>query len=102
MTKQADAIARIDELREEIHRHNYLYHVLNRPEIGDVEYDRLYRELVQLEEAHPDLVTPDSPTQSPGGRRVEAFAPVEHLAAMLSLDNALTEDDFRASGAGIL
>jgi DNA ligase (NAD+) len=102
MTKQADTAARIDELREEIHRHNYLYHVLNRPEIGDVEYDRLYRELVQLEEAHPDLVTPDSPTQSPGGRRVEAFAPVEHLAAMLSLDNALNEDDLRAFEARIL
>jgi DNA ligase (NAD+) len=102
MTKQADTVARIDELREEIHRHNYLYHVLNRPEIGDVEYDRLYRELVQLEEAHPELVTPDSPTQSPGGRRVEAFAPVEHLAAMLSLDNALSEDDLRAFEARIL
>jgi len=102
MTKQADAIARIDELREEIHRHNYLYHVLNRPEIGDVEYDRLYRELAQLEEAHPELVTPDSPTQSPGGRRAEAFAPVEHLAAMLSLDNALTPDDLRAFETRIL
>ena len=102
MTKQADIAARIDELREEIHRHNYLYHVLNRPEIGDVEYDRLYRELVQLEEANPELVTPDSPTQSPGGRRVEAFAPVEHLAAMLSLDNALNEDDLRAFEARIL
>src|SRR5262245_32732204 len=68
MTKQADTAARIDELREEIHRHNYLYHVLNRPEIGDVQYDRLFRELAALEEAHPDLVTPDSPTQSPRGR----------------------------------
>src|SRR5262245_56893191 len=102
MTKQADAAARIDELREEIHRHNYLYHVLSRPEIGDAEYDRLYRELAQLEEAHPELVTPDSPTQSPGGRRAEAFAPVEHLAAMLSLDNALEPDDLRAFEARIL
>src|SRR5215510_11449311 len=102
MTKQADTAARIDELREEIHRHNYLYHVLNRPEIGDVQYDRLFRELAALEEAHPDLVTPDSPTQSPGGRRMEAFAPVEHLAAMLSLDNALNEDDLRAFEARIL
>jgi len=102
MTKQADTAARIDELREEIHRHNYLYHVLNRPEIGDVQYDRLFRELAALEEAHPDLVTPDSPTQSPGGRRMEAFAPVEHLAAMLSLDNALDQDDLRAFEARIL
>src|SRR5262245_42431307 len=102
MTKQADTAARIDELREEVHRHNYLYHVLSRPEIGDAEYDRLYRELAQLEEAHPELVTPDSPTQSPGGRRAEAFAPVEHLAAMLSLDNALTPEDLRAFEARIL
>jgi DNA ligase (NAD+) len=90
-----DPAARIDELRQEIHRHNYLYYVLNRPEVSDAEYDRLYRELVELEQAHPDLITPDSPTQGPGGRRVEAFAPVEHLAAMLSLDNALTTDDLR-------
>src|SRR5215471_15263815 len=81
MTKQADTAARIDELREEIHRHNYLYHVLNRPEIGDVQYDRLFRELAALEEAHPDLVTPDSPTQSPGGRRMEALAPVSGTCA---------------------
>ncbi len=73
MTKPADIAARIDELREEIHRHNYLYHVVDRPEISDAEYDRLYRELAQLEAAHPELVTPDSPTQGPGGRRAEAF-----------------------------
>src|SRR5262244_1807394 len=63
MTKSGDAASRIDELRQEIHRHNYLYHVLNRPEISDAEYDRLYRELVHLEQAHPDLVAPDSPAQ---------------------------------------
>jgi DNA ligase (NAD+) len=93
MSEVDAAAARIDELRQEIHRHNYLYHVLNRPEISDAEYDRLYRELVELEQAHPEMVAPDSPTQSPGGRRTEAFAPVEHLAAMLSLDNALNPDD---------
>src|SRR5438876_7213145 len=95
MTKPADAAARIDELRQEIHRHNYLYHVLNRPEISDAEYDRLYRELAELEQAHPELITPDSPTQGPGGRRAEAFAPVEHLAAMLSLDNGVSPEDLR-------
>jgi DNA ligase (NAD+) len=95
MTKQADAAARIDELREAIHRHNYLYYVENRPEISDAEYDRLWKELVGLEQAHPELVTADSPTQSPGGRRAEAFAPVEHLVAMLSLDNATRPDDLR-------
>ena len=101
MTKPADAAARIDELRQEIHRHNYLYHVLSRPEIADAEYDRLYRELVELEQAHPERITPDSPTQGPGGRRALAFAPVEHLAAMLSLDNALSADDLREFEARI-
>jgi len=93
MSTPADAAARIDELREEIHRHNYLYHVLSQPEISDAEYDRRYRELVDLEQAHPALITADSPTQAPGGRRTLAFAPVEHRAAMLSLDNALSADD---------
>jgi DNA ligase (NAD+) len=101
MTKPADVAARIDELREEIRRHNYLYYVLDRPEISDAEYDRLYRELSELEQTHPELVTPDSPTQGPGGRRAEAFAPVEHLAAMLSLDNALAPDDLREFEARI-
>jgi DNA ligase (NAD+) len=101
MVKPADAAARIAELREEIHRHNYLYYVLDRPEISDAEYDRLYRELAELEQAHPELVTPDSPTQGPGGRRAEAFAPVEHLAAMLSLDNALRPEDLREFEARI-
>ncbi len=95
MSKPADAAARIEELRREIRRHDYLYYVLDRPEISDAQYDRLYRELVRLEDAHPDLVTPDSPTQAVGGRRAAAFAPVEHLAAMLSLDNATSADDLR-------
>ncbi len=95
MSKPADAAARIEELRREIRRHDYLYYVLDRPEISDAEYDRLYRELVRLEEAHPALVTPDSPTQAVGGRRATAFAPVEHMAAMLSLDNATSADDLR-------
>jgi DNA ligase (NAD+) len=101
MTRPADVAARIDELREQIHRHNYLYYVLDRPEIGDAEYDRLYRELAELEQAHPELITPDSPTQGPGGRRAEAFAPVVHLAAMLSLDNALGPEDLREFEARI-
>ena len=95
MTQQADVVSRIEALREAIHRHNYLYYVENRPEISDAEYDRLWKELVALEQAHPELVTADSPTQSPGGRRAEAFAPVEHLVAMLSLDNATSADDLR-------
>jgi DNA ligase (NAD+) len=95
MSAPADVSARLDELRGQISRHNYLYYVEARPEISDAEYDRLWRELVVLEEAHPELVTPDSPTQRPGGRRAEAFAPVEHLVAMLSLDNAMAAEDVR-------
>lgn len=95
MSAPADVSARLDELREQINRHNYLYYVESRPEISDAEYDRLWRELVALEQAHPELVTPDSPTQRPGGRRAEVFAPVEHLVAMLSLDNAMAAEDLR-------
>jgi len=74
MTAPADVTARIEALREQLHRHNYLYYTENRPEITDAEYDRLWRELVALEEAHPDLVTPDSPTQRPGGKVAELKA----------------------------
>ncbi|MCY3815877.1 MAG: NAD-dependent DNA ligase LigA [Gammaproteobacteria bacterium] len=94
---------RAEWLRAEIHRHNRLYHEHDDPEIPDSEYDSLYRELRELEEAHPDLVTPDSPTQSVGSRPSEAFAPVEHGARMLSLENVfdaeeLEEFDRRLAG----
>jgi DNA ligase (NAD+) len=95
MRKAADAAARIEALREAIHRHNYLYYVEDRPEIADAEYDRLLRELHTLETAHPELITPDSPTQGIGGRVSAAFAPVEHLVAMLSLDNAMSPESLR-------
>ena len=93
MASRTDPTARVEELREQLNRHNYLYYTENRPEISDAEYDRLWRELVALEEAHPELITPDSPTQRPGGRPAELFAPVEHLVAMLSLDNAMAPED---------
>jgi DNA ligase (NAD+) len=101
MTRPADVSARLDELREQIHRHNHLYYAEDRPEVSDAEYDRLWRELVALEQAHPELVTPDSPTQRPGGRRAETFAPVEHLVAMLSLDNAMTVEELQEFEARI-
>src|SRR5262245_38769210 len=88
-----DVAQRIETLREALHRHNYLYYVEDRPEISDAEYDRLLRELRDLEEAHPELVTPDSPTQAVGGHVAQAFAPVEHKGPMLSLDNALSTDE---------
>jgi DNA ligase (NAD+) len=101
MTRPADVSARLDELREQINRHNHLYYAEDRPEVSDAEYDRLWRELVALEQTHPELVTPDSPTQRPGGRRAETFAPVEHLVAMLSLDNAMSVEELQEFEARI-
>jgi DNA ligase (NAD+) len=91
----ADPAARIDELRREIRRHERLYYVLNQPEIADAEYDRLERELRDLEAAHPELVTPDSPTQRVGEKPSEAFAPFVHRVPMLSLDNTYSEEELR-------
>jgi len=95
----ADAARRIEELREQIRQHDHRYYVLARPELADVEYDALVRELRALEAEFPDLVTPDSPTQRVAGQAVAAFAPVEHRAAMLSLDNATSPADLREFGA---
>ncbi|RPI11509.1 MAG: NAD-dependent DNA ligase LigA [Zetaproteobacteria bacterium] len=87
--------AQAEALRAQLHRHDYCYYVLNRPEIGDAEYDRLFNELKALEAAHPELATPDSPTQRVGGAVADGFASVRHRAAMLSLDNAYSEEDIR-------
>ncbi len=87
--------ARVDELREQIRHHNYLYHVLDSPEVPDAEYDRLMRELTSLEAEHPELVTPDSPTQRVGDAPITAFGTVEHKLPMLSLDNAFSEEELR-------
>lgn len=87
---------RIDELRRDIRRHEELYHVLAKPEISDAQFDAMMRELQALEAAHPDLVTPDSPTQRVGGRPLEGFETVSHAAPMLSLDNAYSEEELRA------
>ncbi|HEX6162406.1 MAG TPA: NAD-dependent DNA ligase LigA [Vicinamibacterales bacterium] len=87
---------RIEFLRNEIRRHEELYYVQAAPELSDAEFDALMNELKELEAAHPDLQTPDSPTQRVGGRPAEGFAQVEHLQPMLSLDNAYDEEDLRA------
>jgi DNA ligase (NAD+) len=87
---------RLSWLRTEIRRHEDLYYIHDRPEITDTEFDRLLHELEALEAQHPDLVTPDSPSQRVAGRPTESFATVAHLAPMLSLDNAYDEDDLRA------
>ena len=99
MTKSGGAASaaggRIAELRERIDHHNYLYYVLDAPEIPDSEYDRLMRELQTLEAEYPDLITPDSPTQRVGAEPLAAFGEVKHSLPMLSLDNALDEDEMR-------
>ena len=87
---------RIAELREQLNRHSYLYYVLDNPEIPDSEYDRMYRELQQLEQQHPDLITPDSPTQRIGEQPLDSFSQVTHRVPMLSLDNAFSEDELKA------
>ena len=88
-----DAVARAESLREQIRHHNYLYHALDAPEIPDIEYDRLMRELQALEADHPELVVTDSPTQRVGAEPMSAFASVEHRLPMLSLDNAFSEQE---------
>ena len=85
----------VEVLRRLIRRHEYLYYVLDRPEISDAEFDKLYQKLTRLEEVHPELITPDSPTQRVGGQPVEGFAQVQHKVAMLSLDNAYSADELR-------
>ncbi|MGE5645110.1 MAG: NAD-dependent DNA ligase LigA [Acidobacteriota bacterium] len=90
-----DIDTEIESLRETLRRHEYLYYVLDQPEISDAEYDRLMTRLREIEAAHPELVTPDSPSQRVGGRPREGFVKVRHSAPMLSLDNALNEAELR-------
>jgi len=92
----AEAKEKIDQLRAEINRHNYLYYVLDSPEISDAEYDELMRELKKLEEQYPQFVTPDSPTQRVGAAPVEAFGVVEHPLPLLSLGNAFSKEELSA------
>src|SRR3954465_14313123 len=86
---------RVEELRRQLEHHEYLYYVLDQPEISDTEFDRLMRELRALEEAHPEVRSPDSPTQRVGGKPREGFVKVPHSSPMLSLDNALNEQELR-------
>src|ERR1700733_7494776 len=88
-----EASTRIDVLRDELRHHEYQYHVLDSPEISDAEYDTLMRELRALEGRHPELITPDSPSQRVGGKPKEGFAKVEHSRPMLSLDNVNSEEE---------
>lgn len=83
-------------LKAELNRHSHAYYVLDKPSIPDAEYDKMFRELVALEQAHPDLITSDSPTQRVGGKPLPQFEQVRHSVPMLSLNNAFGEDDATA------
>ncbi|MFQ5444888.1 MAG: NAD-dependent DNA ligase LigA, partial [Nitrospinales bacterium] len=89
----ADIIKRAKKLRNNLHRHNYRYHVLDDPEISDGEYDRMMQELLKLEAAYPGLSTPDSPTMRVGAPPLEKFETIDHSISMLSLDNAFCDSD---------
>ena len=91
-----DVLARVTALRREIERHNHAYYVLDQPLIPDAEYDRLFNELQDLEAAHPECISPDSPTQRVGGKPLDGFPKVRHVVPMLSIR---TETDTEASGA---
>jgi len=95
-TVAKSARERADRLRMEINRHNRLYYTLDRPEITDAEYDRLFRELVELEREHPGLATPDSPTQRVGAEPLPEFSEVRHRTPMLSLNNAFATEEVGA------
>jgi DNA ligase (NAD+) len=92
----ASAVRRIGELRAELRRHEHLYYVLDSPEVSDAAYDALMNELKALEAAHPELLTPDSPTQRVGGKPAEGFKKVAHSRPMLSLDNAYSAEELAA------
>lgn len=96
MNESTDVAARAAELRDALNRHGYLYYVLDAPEIDDAAYDALFRELQTIEQEHPELVAPDSPTQRVGAAPLERFDQVRHLEPLLSLANARDEDEVRA------
>ncbi|TYO96083.1 DNA ligase (NAD+) [Geothermobacter ehrlichii] len=89
-----EARRRHRQLADELHRHSHLYHVLDRPEISDAEYDRMFRELLALEKEWPELATPDSPSRRVGAPPLASFRQVRHAEPMLSLENALDEEEF--------
>lgn len=93
---KAKLVDEVEDLRKTLRHHEYLYYVLDQPEISDAEYDGLMNRLRDIETQHPDLTSPDSPTQRVGGKPREGFVKVEHSSPMLSLDNALNEGELRA------
>ena len=96
MASTAQQQLRAAELRQLLNKAAHAYYVLDAPEFEDAVYDRLYRELLELEQQHPELLSPDSPTQRVGGAPAEGFSSVEHRIGMLSLDNAFNADELQA------
>ncbi|HSV15682.1 MAG TPA: NAD-dependent DNA ligase LigA [Tepidisphaeraceae bacterium] len=96
MPTATHAKQRIEQLRQELNHHNYLYYVQSRPAVSDREYDRLMQELIDLERANPDLIAPDSPTQRVGGEVQTELKPVRHAVPMMSIDNTYSEAEVRA------
>jgi DNA ligase (NAD+) len=92
---------KIKKLRQELEHHNYLYFIEGKPAVSDREFDALVRQLVELEKAHPELVTPDSPSQRVGGQAIEGFKTVEHAVPMMSIDNTYDEAEVRAFDARV-
>ncbi|MCP3029994.1 NAD-dependent DNA ligase LigA [Halobacillus sp. A1] len=92
---EAEARERLEALRKEINRYNYEYHTLDAPSVSDYEYDKKMRELLDIEEEHPSLVTPDSPSRRVGGEPLSAFQKVRHNVAMLSLGNSFDDQELR-------
>jgi len=95
LSNKTNAAQRAEELRAELRRHEHLYYVMDAPTISDAEYDALMNELKQIEAEHPELLTPDSPTQRVGGKPAEGFKKVRHSRPMLSLDNAYSVEELR-------
>ncbi len=95
MAVTKDVTKKLEALREKVRHHEYRYYALDDPEISDAEFDRLMQQLIDLEAAHPELITPDSPTQRVGGKPSEGFAKAPHSSPMLSLDNTYNVDDLR-------
>ena len=93
-----DIAERAEVLHRQLHYHNYRYYILDDPEVADAEYDRLFRELLKLEETHPSLVTPDSPTQKVGAQPLDSFTTVTRQTPMLSLENAMDAEELRSWG----
>src|SRR5271168_4848352 len=98
MTRKLTLEEELQELRDTLRHHEYLYHVEDAPELTDAQYDALMNKLKKLESEHPELVTPDSPSQRVGGKPKDGFVKMPHSRPMLSLDNAYNEEELRAWG----